>query len=158
MGIDPLAARHHPLDLGGRDGRRQVDEGRLGLRGDDAGDGADLGIGEPARTEGLGDPGVVQQRPPDPHLVLGGAHADAAVPVQPEGGAATFPALIALAPVELADQQQPPSDPRSEVRGTLADLRLEALERYLGGDRHLLCHATHYTKRMFDQLAFRWLS
>ena len=94
------------------DGRRQIDEGGLGLGRDDAGDGSDLGVGELPRAQGLGDAGIVQQRPADPHLVLGGAHADAAVPVQPEGGAAALPSLIALALVELADQEQPPAHPR----------------------------------------------
>ena len=41
------------------------------------------------------------------------------MPVQPERSAATLPTLIALAPVELADQQEPPARARSHMRGAL---------------------------------------
>ena len=138
-------------------GRSQGDERRLGLSSDDPGDGADLRVGQLARTQGLADTRVLQQRPPDAHLVLGGAHTDAAVPVQPEGGAATFPALIALAPVELTEQKQPSTHPRSQMGGAFTDLRFEALERYLGRRHDLFRHTIHYTKRMFDPPAFAGL-
>ena len=72
--------------------------------------------------------------PADSHLVAGGANADAAVPVQPERRAPALPALVALAPVEVADQQQPPAHPpRRQVRSAFADLSLEALEGYTTG-------------------------
>src|SRR5439155_15612432 len=93
-----------------------------------------------------------------PHVLTRGAHADAAVPVQPEGGAAALPSLIALALVELADQEQPPAHPRRQVGGTFTDLCLEALEGYLDRCQRLFCHVSEYTKHMFDPLAFRSIS
>ena len=36
----------------------------------------------------------------------------------------------------------------------ITGLGFEALEGHVGGGHDLFCHATHYTKRMFDPLAF----
>ena len=96
--------------------------------------------------------------PADSHLVAGGANADAAVPVQPERRAPALPALVALAPVEVADQQQPPAHPRRQVRSAFADLCLEALEGYLERCHDLFCHATECAKHTFDLLTLRMAS
>ena len=39
---------------------------------------------------------------------------------------------------------------RSQVGRALTDLGFEALEGHVGGGHDLLCHATEYTKHMFD--------
>src|SRR5439155_1523344 len=93
-----------------------------------------------------------------PHVLTRGAHTDAAVPVQPEGRAPALPSLIALALVELADQEQPPAHPRRQMGGTFTDLCLEALEGYLDRCQRLFCHVSEYTKHMFDLAYFRGFS
>jgi hypothetical protein len=72
--------------------------------------------------------------------------------------AATLPALIALAPVELADQQQPSTHTRVEVGRAFTDLYFKMLEGNLDRCHDLLRHATQYSEHTFDLLSFQRIS
>ncbi len=65
---------------------------------------AHLGVAHLAAAEGFADIGQGLQATGHPHLVTGGAQADAALPVQPMGAGENAPLAPALAAVELGDE------------------------------------------------------
>ena len=90
-----LVPGHRPGDLG------QV---RLGLRGGDPGQRADLGIRQPARAELRADHWQVPQRSGHPDVLPGRAGGHLALPRQPRRAAGHLPARPAAARVEVPEQ------------------------------------------------------
>ncbi len=140
VGVVPVHAAQpgdHRLELsdGSVLGKYQQvsDQGILPGRGD-AGDGARVGVGDPARPHRRRQSRERGERAGDPDVVAGGALSKPAVVGQPSRGGRQPVGIRAVAVVELGDQQQPPARRRGHPPGESHDLVSEVQQR-LASDR-----------------------
>ncbi len=116
--------------------RAPPEQAHLGLRGRDAGQGADLGVGELAARQGVSQG---RQRPEGaghPDMLAGGAQGEADAPGEPLGAGAEAVGPAA-AGVELADQRRAggPSRPRGGRRARRSRHPGDRAPRYGAGVR-----------------------
>jgi hypothetical protein len=97
------------LELGGGGAVGVVQQQRFEFGGGDAGDRADLGVGQGAGGEPGADRGEFAEPQRDPDLFAGGGRGDPDGPGQPLGGGAGALAGPVPADHELGDQSQPPA-------------------------------------------------
>ena len=111
----------------------QLGQAFLGGRGGDPGQGPDFRIRQPPGGEPGPDHGQVPQGAGDPDLLAGGAGCQLALPRQLRRTRRQLPRLPPPPRIKVADQEQEPAGRRGQMPGQLADLRLQALQRHLGG-------------------------
>jgi hypothetical protein len=128
--LDASVALNQALDMGGRAVLRDHEQILLIPRRRHARHGADLGEADPSGAERVTDPGQVREGVGDADLLPGGAHADAAFPVEPMGAGLQARPFPALALVELADQDQETVGGGGDMRGQLADFVGQGLQRF----------------------------
>ncbi len=138
QGVGPLAlgdtldfpvVTYQALHLGGGAMVGNIQEVGFVLHGRDPGHGAHLGVAHLAAAEGFTDIGQGLEAAGDPHLVTGGAQADATLPIQPVGAGDDPPLEPALAAVELGDEAQQAVIGRVDVGGELGDLVFQGIQR-----------------------------
>ena len=133
LAVDLAPGAHQLLDVEGGAVAGAVEEVGLVLGGGDAGEGADLRVGDLAAGEGGGEQRQGRQGAGHPHLLAGGAEGEAGAPVEPVGAGAEADAP-ALALVELLEQHEQLVGRRLDVGREPGDAFAEGLER-LGGGR-----------------------
>jgi len=120
-------APHDALHVDGRARAPHREQPGLGLRGCDAGQGADLGVGELSARQGLGQG---RQRPEGaghPDVLAGGARGESDSPREP-GGTGAEARVPATTSVELPDEGKQAGGRRLEVVGELSDLVTETIQ------------------------------
>ena len=127
LAVHAAPAAHDAFDVLGRAGASDRQQLFLDLRSGDAGEGADLGVGELAMGQGLGQAWQGPQGAGDAHLLAGGAEVEADAPGEP-GGTGAEAVIPAAAGVELADEVEQAGGGGLEVRGELGDLVAQAVE------------------------------
>ena len=127
--LDLAVVAHQAFHVGGGSAVGNVQEVVLVLRCRDPGHRAHLGVAHLAAAEGCADSGQGLQAAGDPHLVTGGAQADAALPIEPMGAGKNPPLAPALAAVELRDEAQQTVVGRVDVGGELGDLAFQGIQR-----------------------------
>ncbi len=120
-------AAHDALDVLGGAGPAHRQQPLLRLGGRDAGQGADLGVGEFTAGEGLGQQRQRAERARHPHVLAGRGRGEPHAPGQP-GGAGAEAGVPAGAGVELADEIEQARGGGVEVGGELGDLIAQAVE------------------------------
>ena len=127
LSVHAAPAPHDALHVDRRPRAPHRQQPGLGLRGRHAGDGADLGVGELAARQGLGQGWQGPEGAGHPDVLPGGARGEADAPGEPlrTGAEAGVPAAPS---VELADQIEQAGGRRVEVRGELRDLVAQAIE------------------------------
>jgi hypothetical protein len=144
--LDAAVGRADPFQLGRSGGQAEVDQPLLVGRGGHAGDGAHLGVGEPAGGELGSDQGQMLEGSTDSHVIAPGDQGQAAVPAQPVGRGSALPQHPGLAAVELGDEQQPDAVVSGAAAGHGTDLCLEPLgrqvshRRWCRRERRVHCH------------------
>jgi hypothetical protein len=113
--------------VGRRPGAPHRKQPGFGLRGRNAGQGADLGVGELTSCQGLGQGGEHAERTRDTDALAGRAQIEAHPPCEPLGARAEAGGP-ALAGVELTDQREQAGRRRLEVRRELGDLVAETIQ------------------------------
>jgi len=118
---------HDPLDVGGRARAPYPEQPRFRLRRGHAGQGADLGVGELAASQGFGQAGQRAESARHPDPLSGRAQIEPYPPGEP-GGAGAKPRVPPSPGVECADQIEQARGRGVEVRGQLGDLVAEAVQ------------------------------
>jgi len=113
------------VELGGGGGRGGVQQSGLGGGCGDAGEGADLGEGDPALSEGGAHRGELPQPPGDAGLLPGGGGAHRAPPGEPGAGGGQAGALVPALAVEGSEQDEEPGGGGGEVPGERGELQLQ---------------------------------
>ena len=103
------------------------------VRRRDPGHGADLGEADPAGAKRLADKVQILEGVGYPDFLAGGAHSDAALPVQPVGARVQARACPALTLVELAYERQEAVGGGGDVRGQFGDVVFQVLQVRVGG-------------------------
>jgi hypothetical protein len=122
--VDPAPGADQALDVGGGAGEGEVEQLLLVVRGGDAGQGADLGVGDAAVAHGLGEARQVAEGAGDADMLAGWAEGEAGAPAEPVGAGAETPmevAVPALALVELADEGEELVGGGGDLGGELGD-------------------------------------
>ena len=116
----------------------------LGLRGGDAGELANLGVGQLAAGEGLREPRQRAEGAGHAHVLAGRARREPHAPGQP-GGAGAEAIVPAAAGVELADEVEQASGGRFQMHRQLGDLVAQAIELSSGrhGSDHVRGESAH---------------
>jgi len=118
--VHPAPAADDPLDMVSRAGAADREQPRLGLGRGHAGQGPDLGVGELAAGEGLGQPGQRAQSARHPHMLAGRAGGEPHPPGEP-GGAGAKAGVPAFAGVELAEEIEEAAGRGIQMRRQLGD-------------------------------------
>ena len=134
--VHAAPASHDALDVRRGTGTPDRQEARLGLRGRDAGQGADLGVGQLPARQGLGQGRQCPEGARYPHSLPGGARIEPHAPRQPCGAGAE-PGVPATARVELPDEVEEAAGRRLEMGGELGDPVAQAIQLRGGLPRRL---------------------
>src|SRR6185503_20797307 len=125
--VEPAPAPYDPLHLGRGPRPPDRQEAALGLRSRNPGQSANLGVGEIASPERLGEHGQRPERSRHPHSLPGGTELQVRAPCEPfrAGAEAGVPPLPS---VELADQNQEPSRRDLQMSGQLGDRITQSIQ------------------------------
>ena len=129
-------APHDALHVIGRARTAHRQQARFGLRRGYPSQRADLGVGQLAASQGLGEQWECLQRAGDPNAFPGGAWIEADAPAQP-GGAGAEAGVPAAPRVELANQIEEAGGGGFEMRRQLGDLIAQPIQvrgRILSGN------------------------
>jgi len=118
--VHPPPAADDPLDMVSGAGAAHREQPLLGLGRGHARQGPNLGVGELAAGEGLGQQGQRAQRARHSHVLAGRTGGESHPPAQPRGARAEA-CVPAIAGVELADEVEEAGDRGVEVRRQLGD-------------------------------------
>ena len=129
---DPPRGPDHSLELGSGRVPRELQELGLALAIGDPGERPHLRVAQRPGGERLADQRQLGQRPGDPDMLPRGPGRERATPGDPLRRRATARHPPAGAPVELADQLQPPGGAGVDPRRQALDLPLDQLERQVG--------------------------
>ena len=127
LAIHAAPAAHDALDVLGGAGPPDGEQALFGCRCRHPREGADLGVGEFAARERLGQAGQRRQGARHAHLLSGGAEVETDTPGEPLGARAKA-VVPAGARVELADEIQQAGGGGIEVGGEVGDLVPQAVQ------------------------------
>ena len=125
--VQAAPAPHDALDVDRRAGTPYREQARLGLRGRDARQCADLGVGELSARHRFGQGRQRAEGPRHPDVLPGGAWGESDAPGEPFRARAE-PVTPAPTGVELADEREQAGRRRLEMRGELGDLVAQAIQ------------------------------
>ncbi len=125
--VHPAPAPHDALHVDRRPGAPHRQQPGLSLRGCHAGDGADLGVGELAARQGLGQGWQCPEGAGHPDPLTSGPWLEPHAPGQPRRARAEA-GVPAPAGVEFPDKGEQPGRRRLEVSGELGDLVAQAIQ------------------------------
>jgi hypothetical protein len=127
LAVHPPPASHDPRDVLGRAGAPHREQPVLGLGRGHARQLSDLGVGQLAAGEGVGQAGQGAECPRHAHVLASGAGGEPHSPGQP--GRAGNEAVAPPAPgVEFADEIEEPGGGRRQMRGELGDLVTDTVQ------------------------------
>ena len=128
LSIHSPPAAHDPLHVRGRPRAPHPQQPGFGLGRGHAGQSADLGVGQLAEGQGLGQARQRSEGARDPHPLAGRARVQPHPPGEP--GRAGAEARVPTAPgVEVPDQGEQPRGGGVQVRGQFGDLVAETVQR-----------------------------
>ena len=128
--VDAAPPADDALHVLGRAGEGDVEQGLFIVGRGHAGDGAHLGVGDPAPAHGVAQLGQLAEGAGHPHVLAGGARREPRAPGQPlRARQAAAPALLL---VELADQDQQLVCGGVDAGGEFGDAVAELLESSFG--------------------------